>query len=378
MFNLPDHRTVQPGMRYITLAALVIAQTLAGHAQTAATVDGSWTAELHSNRVYLQLRATPPDEARNDRGDRAWDGWNMGQTMSVEDVGGLPANDEHFTVSNVKLELRREAGTLALDGAFRDGRGAGLFTFTPRAQFTSEMKALGFSDELPLWRRFQLAVHDVGPTYVRALKGEGYDKLSLDQIQRAKTHGVSIDYIKSMKAEGYKVTEIEDIVRTRDHGVTAEYVRGMRTSGFKDATFADLVRAKDHGVTPDFAKELRDQGINPSTLDGFVRMRDHGIRGPFVVELKKAGFNSARSRRNRARQRPRRQRRIHRRHERHRPEEPDAQRHRPSARSRRDAGVRKPRPRAGLQGRHRRRPDPSEGSRDVALIAVAFHPHWQA
>ena len=292
MFNLPDHRTVQPGMRYITLAALVIAQTLAGHAQTAATVDGSWTAELHSNRVYLQLRATPPDEARNDRGDRAWDGWNMGQTMSVEDVGGLPANDEHFTVSNVKLELRREAGTLALDGAFRDGRGAGLFTFTPRAQFTSEMKALGFSDELPLWRRFQLAVHDVGPTYVRALKGEGYDKLSLDQIQRAKTHGVSIDYIKSMKAEGYKVTEIEDIVRTRDHGVTAEYVRGMRTSGFKDATFADLVRAKDHGVTPDFAKELRDQGINPSTLDGFVRMRDHGIRGPFVVELKKAGFNS--------------------------------------------------------------------------------------
>ena len=45
------------------------------------------------------------------------------------------------------------------------------------------MRALGYTDELPLWRRFQLALHDVGPRYVRDLKSEGFDKLTLDQVQ---------------------------------------------------------------------------------------------------------------------------------------------------------------------------------------------------
>ena len=101
----------------------------------------------------------------------------MGQSFPIEELAGLPANDDQFTVSSVKFELRREAGTLAFDGSFRDGRGAGLFTFTPRADYIAEMKSLGYTDDLPLWRRFQLAVHDVGPKYIRALKTEGYDKL---------------------------------------------------------------------------------------------------------------------------------------------------------------------------------------------------------
>ena len=73
--------------------------------------------------------------------------------------------------------MRREAGTLAFEGSFRDGRGAGLFTFAPRAAYTAEMRSLGFNDDLDLWRRYQLAVHDVGPRYIRDLKTEGFDKL---------------------------------------------------------------------------------------------------------------------------------------------------------------------------------------------------------
>src|SRR5205823_885829 len=82
--------------------------------------------------------------------------WNMGESFPLDEFGGLPRNDEHFTASNVKFDLHREAGTLAFDGAFRDGRGAGLFTFNPRAEYVAEMKALGYNDDLPLWRRFQL------------------------------------------------------------------------------------------------------------------------------------------------------------------------------------------------------------------------------
>ena len=48
----------------------------------------------------------------------------MGQSIPIDEIGGLPRNDNQFTVSNLKFELRREAGTLTFDGAFREGRAA--------------------------------------------------------------------------------------------------------------------------------------------------------------------------------------------------------------------------------------------------------------
>jgi hypothetical protein len=290
--NLQARVGIQRGMRNhaLVLAALLsVSAAVSADAQPSANaINGTWTAELHSGKAFLQVRTAPPDDWKGDR----WGGdWSMGQSLPIEDLGGIPANDERFTASGLKFELRREAGILAFEGAFRDGRGAGLFTFTPRPQFDIEMKAIGYTDDLPLWRRFQLAVHDVGPKYIRAMKAEGYDKLTLDQVQRARTHGVTVEYVKALKAEGYQVSTIEDVVRTRDHGVTPEYIQGMRKAGFKDPTLADLVRAKDHGVTPEFAQELREQGINPQTLDGFVRLRDHGVRAAFITDLKKAGYD---------------------------------------------------------------------------------------
>jgi hypothetical protein len=310
-------------MRYLATAlfAATVVLALSGAQPTAQPGDitGTWTAELGDGRVYLQLQTTPPDDWRHGGDWRG--GWNTGQTMPVEDLPGLPANDPRFTVSQIRLELRREAGTIAMDGAFRDGRGAGLFRFTPRPEFTAEMKAVGYSEDLPLWRRFQFAAHDVGPRYIRALRAEGYDTLTLDEIQRARTHGVTADYIKAMKAEGYTVSTLQDIVRTRDHGVTPEYVKamraagfkdaslddllrakdhgvnaefvaGMRGAGFKDATLADYVRARDHGVNPDYVRSLRAQGVSASTLDGVVRLRDHGVSAEYVEDMKGIGLKS--------------------------------------------------------------------------------------
>ena len=188
------------------------------------------------------------------------------------------------------------------------------------------MKAIGYTDDLPLWRRFQLAVHDVGPRYIRDLKTEGYDKLTLDQVQRAKTHGVTIDYIRGIKAEGYKtatlealvrtrdhgVTQqyikamkaegftgsaLEDFVRTRDHGVTQAYIQGMKKAGFTSATIEELVRAPDHGVSPEYVQEIRGLGLTATTLEEFIRLRDHGVRAAFVTDLKSGRLRQADSRR---------------------------------------------------------------------------------
>lgn len=269
-------------MRILLIAALLALQTAAGAAQTS-DVHGTWTAEIHAAKVFLQTRTTPPPDW-NRSGD--WRGdWSMGQSMPIEELPGL-ANDEQLTAASIKFDLRREAGTLNFEGAFRDGHGAGLFTFAPRAEFTNEMKRLGFNDDLPLWQRYRMAVQDVGPRYVNALKAEGYDHLTLDEVTRARNHGVTLDYIKAMKAEGYKAAALEDLVRTKDHGVTAQYVQEMRKAGFTAASIDDLVRAKDHGVNGAFVGELANNGYKELPLADVVRARDHGVTGDYLTDMK--------------------------------------------------------------------------------------------
>jgi hypothetical protein len=265
----------------LTLLALISLQAAAG-AQTA-DIHGTWTAELHGGKVFLQVRTSPPPEW-NRGGER--NDWSLGQSFPVDELSGLPGNDDQLTAATVRFELRREAGTLGLDGAFRDGRGAGLFTFTPRAQFADEMKRLGFTEDLPLWRRFQFAVQDVGPRYVNALKSEGFTNLTLDAITRSRNHGVTLDYIKSMKAEGYRGATIEEFVRTKDHGVTPTYVQEMRKAGFTNAAIEDLVRAKDHGVNGAYVTELANHGYKGLPLEDVVRARDHGVTADYMADMK--------------------------------------------------------------------------------------------
>jgi hypothetical protein len=219
-------RSFRPG--FAAISAFIVLTALLGRAQgsnqaSKGTVDvsGTWTAELHSAKVFLQVRTSAPD------GSTSWNGdWSSGQSFAIEEIAGLPANEEHSTASNFKFDLRREAGTIACEGAFRDGRGAGLFGFTPRAEYANELKALGYTDDLPLWRRFQLALHDVGPKYVKALASEGYATLSLDEVQRARTHGVTIEYIRDMKALGYRTPAIDGLVRA--HAMACRLITSSR------------------------------------------------------------------------------------------------------------------------------------------------------
>src|SRR5216684_2037610 len=110
----------------LTVGTFLMLAAQSGRAQNAQAsapdIHGTWTAELRNGRVFLQVRSAPPSDWNRD-GD-----WQMGQTFSLDELEGLPAKStdaEQFTVTNVKFDLKREAGTLAFDGAFREGRGAG-------------------------------------------------------------------------------------------------------------------------------------------------------------------------------------------------------------------------------------------------------------
>src|SRR5260370_37953122 len=100
-------------MRYLITLFLFVLH-VGGAAQSAPTdVHGTWTAEIHTGKVYLQVRtAPPPDWTRSGN----WNGdLNMGQSLPVEDLAGL-ANSDQFTLASVKFDIRREARALAGDG----------------------------------------------------------------------------------------------------------------------------------------------------------------------------------------------------------------------------------------------------------------------
>src|SRR5204862_6997665 len=82
-------------------------------------LSGSWTASIdddHAEMLDFSMRTSRHE--------------NNGTRFPIADFTGLtPALVRSASAVNAHFELRREAGTIAYDGSFRNGEGAGTFTF---------------------------------------------------------------------------------------------------------------------------------------------------------------------------------------------------------------------------------------------------------
>ena len=59
-------------MRYLISLLLLVLHIATGGAQQSATdIHGTWTAEIHTGKVYLQVRTAPPPDWNR---DRSWNG----------------------------------------------------------------------------------------------------------------------------------------------------------------------------------------------------------------------------------------------------------------------------------------------------------------
>jgi hypothetical protein len=295
-------------MEYILTALFSLLAALFGQAQAPSAIHGTWTAQFRefrpsaspldtspgqanngSVRVFLELRTTRMPDAG--AGETRGGDWSTGQNVWPNELPGLPpSGGERLTAPVARFELRREAGTFTFDGAFRDGRGAGLFTFTPRPEFAAEIKSLGYSAPLTLWRHYQLAVHDIGPRYVRALRAEGYTALTLDEVERGRNHGVTLEYIRALNDHGYRNVAWEDLVRARDHGVTDSFITDLKTAGYSNLSLEQLVRTKDHGVNKSLLDALAAHGFRSAPLDDVIRVKDHGVSAEYIADMKELGF----------------------------------------------------------------------------------------
>src|SRR5215218_3082213 len=246
-----------------------------------------------TNQWLIEFRPTDTKIQLTLRYQRAGDnGFNYNNSsfgIELDKLVGLTRDQVMSAMgTNVRFQLKRDAGTFDFEGWFKQGNGSGHFTFSPNITFNADLGRLGFgraTDEELL----SLAMTDTGLTFINELKAQDYDTTTIQQLVRMAYHGVRLEYLQGLKSLGYAVKSTDLVVRMKDHGVSLNFIKELTALGYSNLAPDDLVRTRDHGVTAKFINEFMAAGYERAPLDQWVMLRDHGVTGEFVSELKNLG-----------------------------------------------------------------------------------------
>jgi len=260
--------------------AILLFSLAASAAQTAAPLEGTWTARYSgrrgevpdAGRVYLQFN---------------YETSNMGHTWPATELPGLDLSRD---ADNIVVELRREAGTVRMSGNVRARRGFGIFDFTPNADFARQIGVPGGRKDLSAERLFALAVHDVSRTFIKQLEALGYTNLDVDDLLAMRIHGVTPEFITELRQQGYTSLDHDDLVAARIHGASPSFLRELQTLGYTGLDWDDVIAFRIHGVTPDFIQELAAVGYKDVPARRLIEFRIHGVDAEFVKDLKEQGY----------------------------------------------------------------------------------------
>ena len=267
--------------RILTTASALL---LAVAAPAFAEISGAWTASTAQDkpgRVHVNLT----------RGHTS----NMGQTMNVADLRGISDAQIHSAAQTpVQFRLEREAGTVAFEGVFKRGKGAGTFSFAPSAAYVNAIRSLGLELDLGKHRHgsnedqlFTLAILDVSTDYIRSIQAEGF-RLSLEKYLEMRIFNVTPEYIREMRSLGFRDITARQLVESKIHRVTPDYIRKMRAAGW-DLSLRELQNSAIHGLTPEYAETMRKAGYNLDHGD-LVAFRIHRVTPEYIRELRELGY----------------------------------------------------------------------------------------
>jgi len=162
-------------MKSLLFVLLAVALCFSAYARPDSRA-GVWTAELQDDGT-LQMTIFQGDST-----ERGTHGMGMNNLMGFDEplgnFAGLSRSDVTSAAANTQFELRRAAGTIAFDGRFANGTGAGHYRFTPSEPFVRDMEALGYSGFSDA-QLLMFAAHDFSPQTIRDLRSLGYQPHSV-------------------------------------------------------------------------------------------------------------------------------------------------------------------------------------------------------
>jgi len=247
-------------------------------------ITGTWTAELNRNK---------PGEIQMtfDR-HSAQGGFNMSSdTMPLSELQGLSPEVASGGRTNVNFQLVREAGTFACEGYFRDGKGAGFWTFTPSQSFVAAMRGRGYTG-LTDEDLYRAAMHNLTTKLIEDLKAAGYDHLEFEELVRAAGHEVTARYIRELRTAGYDHLSMEDLIRARNHEIDSQYIKEVRAMGFDNQTLEEIIRLRNHEITPEYINDLKAEGYSDLSVEVAIRFKNHDIDRAFIQRARAQGLTN--------------------------------------------------------------------------------------
>lgn len=247
-------------------------------ASSAATLRGVWTSTPgHDGALQLNLNANGHN--------------NFGTSFRLSELAGLqPAALTSASTTPVNFDLRREAGTIAFEGTFRDGYGAGRFTFEPDRSFVDSLRGMGLQIEPKEGRSEEeellvLAVVDATRAYIRSTR-ELFPEASLREIRNARAVGVDANVIHSIRSS-IPVESLREATNLTAVGVTPEYLSGMRAAGVKITSAREATQLRAVGVTADFVARMAAAGFANLSARDLTRLAATGVDPEFARLMKK-------------------------------------------------------------------------------------------
>lgn len=243
-----------------------------------AQMHGAWTATSDSpNRVHLFLTTGQ------------W--MQFGQSFDLAQIGLSPSIVNSTTSTPSTIRLDRDAGTLVLEGTFKNGDGAGQFTFTPNRRYLEAVRSMGVANDLASDRSeaeqlFTLAVNDLSLAYIRSIRTV-FSDATLRDLRRARSAGLTPDYVASMRRAGIEINSVHDAARLAAVEVTPDYIRSLRDAGVDVHDAHDAMRLRAVNVTPQFVAELAAAGYKNLSVRELTRAAASGVDGDFVRRMSK-------------------------------------------------------------------------------------------
>jgi hypothetical protein len=208
-------------------------------------------------------------------------------SLPLHKLEGLTQADISQGAAPVRFRLVRDAGTFTCEGTFKNGKGAGNWTFTPDAAFAAAVPPA--YRNLSQGELLSLALADVGPSYLRELREVGYADLSVEQLAAMRTNAISAEYIRGLKSVGYAGLPPEDLVALRSNGVTVEVIRAYRGLLEDEIPATQYIALLSNGVTASYVDSLRSVGYKSLTASEAIGLRVHGVTKDFVEKANARG-----------------------------------------------------------------------------------------